>query len=49
MTVPLAISRLLSQPGQSIRGQAMALRVILMFVTAIVLLFVDRADRSNAI
>jgi thiamine transport system permease protein len=49
MTVPLAIGRLLSQPGQSIRGQAMALSVILMLVTAIVLLLVDRADRSNVI
>ena len=49
MTVPLAIGRLLSQPGQSIRGQAMALSVILMVVTTLVLLLVDRADRSSVI
>lgn len=49
MTVPLAIGRLLSQPGQSIRGQAMALSVILMVVTAVVLLLVDRADGSATI
>ncbi len=49
MTVPLAIGRLLSQPGQSIRGQAMALSVILMVVTTVVLLIVDRADRSNVL
>ena len=49
MTVPLAIGRLLSQPGQSIRGQAMALSVILMLITTVVLLVVDRADRSNVL
>ncbi len=49
MTVPLAIGRLLSQPGQSIRGQAMALSVILMVVTAVVLLAVDRADSTATI
>ena len=49
MTVPLAISRLLSQPGQSIRGQAMALSVTLMIITTIVLLVVDRADKSSVL
>lgn len=49
MTVPLAIARLLGQPGQSIRGQAMALSVVLMVVTTIVLLVVDRADRSSVL
>jgi thiamine transport system permease protein len=49
MTVPLAIARLLSQPGQSIRGQAMALSVILMVVTAVVLLAVDRTDSAATI
>ncbi|MDW3177219.1 MAG: iron ABC transporter permease [Acidimicrobiia bacterium] len=49
MTVPLAIGRLLSQPGQNIRGQAMALSVILMVVTAAVLLAVDRTDSSATI
>ena len=49
LTVPLAIARLLSQPGDSIRGQAMALSVVLMVVTTMVLLFVDRADGSNVL
>lgn len=49
MTVPLAIERLLGQPGQIIRGQAMALSVILMMVTAVVLLIVDRADRGGVL
>ena len=49
MTVPLAIGRLLSQPGQVIRGQAMALSVILMAITTLVLLLVDRADHSNVL
>ena len=47
MTVPLAIARLLSQPGDSIRGQAMALSVVLMVVTTVVLLVVDRANDST--
>ena len=46
MTVPLAIARLLSQPGQQIRGQAMALSVILMVLTTAVLLTLDRSDRT---
>ena len=49
MTVPLAISRLLSQPGDIIGGQAMALSVILMILTTVVLLVVDRADGSGVI
>lgn len=49
MTVPLAIARLLSQPGDAIRGQAMALSVVLMVVTTLVLLAVDRADGSNVL
>ncbi len=47
MTVPLAISRLLSQPGDTIQGQAMALSVILMILTTTVLMAVDRADGSS--
>ncbi len=46
MTVPLAIGRLLSQPGDLLRGQAMALSVILMVLTTAVLMMVDRADGS---
>ena len=49
MTVPLAIGRLLGQPGDTIQGQAMALSVILMILTTTVLMFVDRADGSGVI
>ena len=46
LTVPLAIQQLLGRPGETIRGQAMALSVVLMIITTIVLLLVDRTDRS---
>ena len=49
MTVPLAIERLLGQPGDVVRGQAMALSVVLMVVTTIVLLVVDRFDRGDVL
>lgn len=49
MTVPLAIERLLAQPGEILRGQAMALSVILMIVTTAVLLLVDRFDRGGVL
>jgi len=49
MTVPLAIERLLAQPGDVLRGQAMALSVILMVVTTAVLLIVDRFDRGGVL
>jgi len=42
LTVPLAIQRLLSTPGDLLRGQAMALSVILMLVTAAVVFIGDR-------
>ena len=42
LTVPLAIQRLLSTPGDLLRGQAMALSVILMIVTAVVVFVGDR-------
>lgn len=42
LTVPLAIERLLGTPGDLLRGQAMALSVILMVVTAVVVLIGDR-------
>ena len=42
LTVPLAIQRLLSTPGDLLRGQAMALSVILMLVTALVVFIGDR-------
>ena len=47
LTVPLAIQRLLGTPGDMLRGQAMALSVILMLVTAIVVLLGDRIHPSQ--
>ncbi len=50
MTVPLAIERLLGQPGEALRGQAMALSVVLMVLTTLVLVLVDhRFDRSGVL
>lgn len=49
MTMPLAIDRLLGQPGDAIRGQAMAMSVLLMLVTTIVLLVVDRGDAGRVV
>ena len=49
MTLPLAIGRLLGRPGETLRGQAMALSVILMVITVTVLLLVDRNDSSDII
>ena len=42
LTVPLAIQRLLGTPGDLLRGQAMALSVVLMVVTAVVVFIGDR-------
>ena len=47
LTVPLAIQRLLSTPGEVLRGQAMALSVILMFVTAAVVMIGDRMHPTS--
>ena len=41
-TMPLAVVRLLSQPGAANRGQAMAMSVLLMAVTALVAVAIDR-------
>ena len=49
MTVPLAIERLLGQPGETIRGQAMALSVILLIITGGLLLLIDRFDRADVL
>jgi thiamine transport system permease protein len=46
-TMPLAIFRLLSQPGALAFGQAMAMSVLLMAVTALAVLLIDRF-RSGA-
>jgi len=47
LTVPLAIARLLGRPGDLLRGQAMALSVILMVVTALVVVIGDRFHPSG--
>jgi len=41
ITAPLALFRLLSTPGDALRGQAMALAVVLMLVTAAAVLVVE--------
>lgn len=46
-TVPIAIDRLLGRPGALNVGQAFALSVVLMAVTAAAILLVDRARRSD--
>lgn len=42
-TAPLAIFRLLSQPGELLRGQAIALSVILGFIVAVVATLLERS------
>lgn len=42
-TVPIAIARLLGRPGAANFGQAMAMATVLMVLTAVVVLLVDRA------
>ncbi|MEE9417168.1 MAG: iron ABC transporter permease [Acidimicrobiales bacterium] len=46
-TAPVAIFRLLGQPGDLLRGQAMALSVILMIVTALSALLIERSSGAN--
>lgn len=46
-TVPVAIDRLLSRPGARSAGQAFALSVVLMLVTAAVVLVVDLRGRRD--
>ena len=41
LTAPLAIFRLLGTPGDTLRGQAMALAVVLMVLTAVVVFLID--------
>lgn len=48
-TLPLAIERLLGQPGDQLQGQAMALAVILMLTTATVVLIVDRLNPNGRV
>jgi thiamine transport system permease protein len=47
-TVPVAIDRLLGRPGTLNAGQAFALSVVLLVLTAIAVLVVDRARRLDA-
>ncbi len=46
-TAPIAIFRLLGQPGDILRGQAMALSVILMVITALSALIIERASGTD--
>ena len=47
-TLPVAIFRLLSQPGAQVFGEAMAMSVVLMAVTALAMLAIERF-RSGAL
>jgi thiamine transport system permease protein len=47
-TIPVAIYRLLGRPGSANFGQAMALSTLLMLVTAVVALAVERARPARA-
>jgi thiamine transport system permease protein len=46
-TVPVAIFRLLGQPGSSLRGQAMALGVILTLCTVACVVVIEASQRAN--
>jgi len=48
LTMPLAIERLLGQPGELLRGQAMALAVVLMTMTTVVMLIADRSNDASS-
>ena len=41
LTAPLALFRLLGVPGDALRGQAMALAVVLMALTAVAVLVIE--------
>ena len=47
LTAPLVLFRLLSTPGESLRGQALAVAVVLMAVTALAVLFIERLRRTD--
>ena len=49
LTAPLALFRLLSQPGDALRGQAMALAVVLMLVTALSVLAIEGWGRRGTV
>ena len=47
LTAPVALFRLLSTPGDLLRGQAMALSVVLMLLVAAAVLVIESARRSD--
>ena len=47
LTAPVALFRLLGTPGEQLRGQAMALAVIIMVMTATAVLLIESARSSN--
>ena len=49
LTAPLALFRLLSQPGDALRGQAMALAVLLMVATALSVLVIEGWGRRGSV
>jgi thiamine transport system permease protein len=48
-TVPIAMYRLLGQPGSSLRGQAMALGVVLTLITVVCVVLIERAQRGHRV
>ncbi len=48
-TVPVAMYRLLGQPGASLRGQAMALGTVLAVLTALSVLVIERLRPRDAL
>lgn len=47
LTAPLALFRLLGPPGEALRGQAMALAVVLMVMTAAAVIVIDRLGEGS--
>ena len=47
LTAPLALFRLLGTPGEALRGQAMALAVVLMLMTAAAVIVIDRLGEGS--
>jgi thiamine transport system permease protein len=48
-TVPVAMFRLLGQPGSSLRGQAMALGVVLTVITVLCVAVIERSQRGQRV
>ena len=47
LTAPMALFRLLSTPGDLLRGQAMALSVVLMVLVATAVLVIESGRKGN--